>query len=112
MLLCSYSYADCFGPEDKTIKTNVLSCRNVNPVKEIKNLSSLNNSERIIKEYNGHELNTSFGKIFVHSYFNLTCSDFNKEKESKITIRYACCDGDPNVPCLLGYSELLIKYEK
>ena len=112
LILSNYVYADCFVPPDTTIKTTVLSCRSVNPIKEIKNLNSLSNKNEIIKEYNGYELKTKSGKIFLSSYLKLTCEDINKDKESIITLSFSCCDGNTNAPCLLGYSEVLLKYEK
>lgn len=103
-------YAGCAGPVEKQIDTTILTCEKMVPEKNtilMHNLSDLNGNLKtaLLKKYKGYELTTEFGRLFVPVTSNESCETININEYVTITISFACCDGDPNPPCYLGYSE-------
>jgi len=39
----------------------------------------------------------------------MICSRFKKGAKIRALIKQACCDGDPNAPCQLGFSAYIEK---
>jgi hypothetical protein len=49
------------------------------------------------------------GKVFVPSKDSKVCSRFKKGAPIHALVNDACCDGDPNPPCRLGFSAYIQK---
>jgi hypothetical protein len=49
------------------------------------------------------------GQIFVSSNDSKICSKFKKGAKVRALVNDACCDGDPNPPCRLGFSAYVEK---
>lgn len=49
------------------------------------------------------------GQIFVSSRDSKICSRFKKGVKIHALVNDACCDGDPNPPCYLGFSAYVEK---
>jgi hypothetical protein len=116
LLLYNTAHADCAGSDSKTLKSEIFSCNSTSPSEDkelVKNLEIFKDDEitEILESYRGYELITSDGKLFVPISAGLTCSNIIIGLEANITVDYACCDGDPNPPCFLGYSEIVMEVE-
>jgi len=68
---------------------------------------------RILDSYRGAILvwrrNGVTTRTFVSSKDSTVCSKFKKSAKIRALINDACCDGDPNPPCHLGFSAYIGK---
>jgi hypothetical protein len=68
---------------------------------------------RILDSYRGAVLSGRrdrvTGQIFVSSTDSKICSRFKKGVKIHALVNDACCDGDPNPPCQLGFSAYVDK---
>jgi len=106
-LLASVVHADCGGIWEYKVKTKVLQCSSP----ELDDISAKLKFHKIASDYKGVELNTSHGKIFIQESTGLSCQNIKLNKFFTISIKLSCCDGDPNVPCLLGYDKKAVNIE-
>lgn len=127
--------ADCVASPEQTVSIKVLSCIYHDPaggnslVKERVNQMSMTDEQKnaILKSYAGVIVSTSgefkdprceSGEIACLrpriDYFYPTedrnaCSQFPKDQTVQVPVTKACCDGDPNPPCLMGFSHIIVK---
>ena len=47
-------------------------------------------------------------RFFYPSQEENVCAGFPKGSMIDVTVDFACCDGDPNPPCLLGFAEFFL----
>ena len=116
LLTSDFAQADCAGPIGKLINTEVLSCKDIRPLENaelLKKLEYFKGKEKteIVDSYRGYELSARYGRLFLPLGQGVDCSNILIGKEITIAIEYACCDGDPNPPCYLGYSEIIKQFE-
>jgi hypothetical protein len=114
--ISDFAQADCAGPIDRVIKTEVLSCKEILPLENaelLKKLEYFKGKEKteIVDSYRGYELSARYGRLYIPPGLGLNCSNIHIGKEITLVIAYACCDGDPNPPCYLGYSEIIKQFE-
>jgi len=106
--------ADCLGPPPKILNTEIFQCNVINPqdrVKLVTRAETSRDSSEILKLYEGLEIETPSGKLFISANLNLACSNIELNKPTQISVNYACCDGDPNPPCFLGYNAFVDEIE-
>lgn len=110
--MSTFVQADCGERNNRVIRTNVQSCIEIVPAEhedlraKLKDFDDKDKTE-IVNSYQGYEVGTSYGRLFIPLKDGFTCSNIKIGKEIIVEIGYACCDGDPNPPCYLGYSELV-----
>ena len=67
--------------------------------------------EEILRSYRGAMLTEVQGentlRYFLASLDPEVCSEFSQGDLLDVTVDSACCDGDPNPPCYLGFAEYL-----
>jgi hypothetical protein len=102
--------ADCGGPFEETFETRILTCRPVVPESDARLLERVARlpaglRAEVLGQYRGLELGTEGGRLFVPGASGVSCADVVTGGRSRITVGFACCDGDPNPPCYLGYRE-------
>jgi hypothetical protein len=68
------------------------------------------NKDLLQTSYTGILLETADAKYFVNADLARSCSAFPEGEPVEVMIEKACCDGDPNAPCLLGISEYISDY--
>ncbi len=71
-------------------------------------------AQEIVNSYRGALIETrnEDNSVATHFYPNEddnVCTRFRKGANVKVVLRSACCDGDPNPPCLLGISSYVDK---
>ncbi len=64
----------------------------------------------VLSQYQGLEIETENLKLFVPIDLKSRCSEINRVQSVTLQVSHACCDGDPNPPCLLGYSGYVVSF--
>jgi hypothetical protein len=109
LCLAAAARADCGGPFEETFDTRVSACQRIVPGDDTRlrgRVARLPAGVRaeVLEQYRGSELATDGGPLFVPEASGLACAGIPRGRRVRITAGLACCDGDPNPPCYLGYS--------
>lgn len=127
-LLCPFAaWGMCEPVEPRKVEMVIHSCEVTYPEKvdKIRNLaerrskySGLSPEEaeekasKLYRSYSGAVLSSvsesHVYKVFYQSDDNHVCEQFSSGKLMTFTIGRACCDGDPNPPCYLGFSSYIV----
>lgn len=67
--------------------------------------SVLTNYHGVVLDVTGEDLD---GKLFLRSEDPYACAAFRTGSRMAALVGGACCDGDPNPPCYLGFREYII----
>ena len=129
LLLTSLAWGKCLPtPGPKQIKIKVTACELVKLDKIFKpksfvektfgnfNVKDADRQKKIIEKYRGAILysrhNDQLSKFFLRSKDPMICKKYEEVKTWELTVDHACCDGDTNPPCYLGFSAYIVKSKK
>lgn len=98
------AHASCAYREPHAFKARIKSCQVVD--------TSAVKIKRSAERYGGLILSVDDGqnadtKVWIPEREGASCNALRAKSELRGTISFACCDGDPNPPCLLGTSNIL-----
>lgn len=125
--------ADCLFSEEQNVSITVLSCFYHDPagenslVREHVSRMSMTDEQKnaILERYAGIIVSVSgeftdpkceSGEIdclrprvdyFYPTQDRDACNQFPKDEAVSVAVIKACCDGDPNPPCMMGFSNLI-----
>lgn len=131
-LLCSATrgYSSCNTPPPRQVTVTVESCSVVNPRKQQKLIEfsrrypksfvesyqeqAANEAEKIVESYRGAVIEGTEEDGIMRKYFYSNrdkniCAKFKKGSLIEAVVDSACCDGDPNPPCYLGFSVYVVR---
>jgi hypothetical protein len=96
--------ASCSRTPTATVKLDITSCKAVDT-------STIDAQYQA--SYTGVLVTGNTGKktitAFVHESQKLDCKTLKPKAQISASMDHACCDGDPNAPCLVDTSAILTK---
>jgi hypothetical protein len=109
--VCANSWGDCIGPSSSRISFEVLSCEEVTQ-KQLENIKWPGYEGAILEIKMMSKEKTKMKadqlaireKVFFNTKEKSICSVLRPHTKRKAILDWACCDGDPNPPCFLGFS--------
>jgi hypothetical protein len=126
-LFVSYGWGMCALPEPSETKIIVESCEVIDPY-QVSRLTDFaerypkgfgnqkeaeKRAQRVVESYKGAVLVENQGskteKYFLSNKDEKVCQTFKKGTSVRALVAFACCDGDPNPPCYLGFSRYLAR---
>lgn len=112
----SLAQADCSGPPARSTTVVVRHCSVIDPAQEPLLMDALqqwraDDRNRVLPRYRGLQLQTDQGPVFVAASHQLSCGQFALSQPLPMTLDSACCDGDSNPPCYLGYRQFFTRFD-
>jgi len=137
-LFVSYGWGACRLPEPSEKKIIVESCEVIDPYQVFRltdfaeryakgfanQKEAEKTAQRVMESYRGAVLVENQGsktekyflpnedeteKYFLPNEDEKVCQTFTKGTSVRALVAFACCDGDPNPPCYLGFNRYLAK---
>lgn len=107
----------CMRVPVKTKEISVVSCETLIPSTHprigpyIEGIRDLDQRRLFELSYTGAIITATDKTYFMLDIRLSACSELNQGDTIQVKVSTACCDGDPNFPCLLGISEHISEIE-
>lgn len=109
--------AACVYVPEMQMQLTVQSCEAIDPRTHPRLASYIGNGQssereaRIERSYTGALITASGGTYFLSDDSLSACDSLTRGARLDARIGTACCDGDPNSPCILGTSKYIVEHD-
>jgi len=117
MLWSQVSMAACSYVPIEQLRISVQSCQLIEPRNHPKfdyyfgYITNSRQAKRFESSYTGALISTASTTYFRRDSSLSTCDTLNRDDLINVSVGTACCDGDPNAPCVLGTSKYITQLE-
>lgn len=110
------SLAACLYVPEQQLQLTVQSCETIDPRVHPRLSGYIGNGQssdweaRIERSYSGALITAADGTYFLSDDTLSACDSISRGARLDAKVGTACCDGDPNSPCILGTSKYIIEH--